>query len=148
MKILVCAWSIDAANLSIENIVREMVRCNHYVEIFTFSKRKKAIWMFEDLNIPIRDINELSEEEVKRFDIAFAVDSSMRALRQYDIYVFTFNYIPDTWISEGSDFMFTMVKDRKLRWHEECATMPVGSAKNDAPIKYQTNSKQILYIDI
>lgn len=146
MKILVVAW-IDAANLSIENIVRRMLERGHQVDIYVFRTDYKSIRMFEHLPVTIYPVSKLSKESAQDYDIAFTVDSAMRALRFMDIYVFAYNYVPDTWVSEGPDFMFTMVNDRKLEFEEECAMMPVGCAKNDKEIANDRYKKQILYID-
>lgn len=146
MKILVVTW-IDAANLSIENIVRRMIERGHQVDLFAFSTDYKSMRMFEQLPVRIFPVSKLNSQIVQNYDIAFTVDSAMRALRFLDIYVFAYNYVPDTWISEGPDFMFTMVNDRKLRFEEECAMMPVGCAKNDKKMVEGQAKKQILYID-
>lgn len=146
MKILVVTW-IDAANLSIENIIAKMIEKGHYVDIYAFQTDYKSIRMFEHLSIKIYSVSELNQKQVNNYDIAFTVDSAMRALRFFDIYVFSYNYVPDTWISEGSDFMFTMVNDRKLRYEEDCAMMPIGCAKNDKEISTDKPLKQILFID-
>lgn len=146
MKILVVAW-IDAANLSIENIVSKMLERGHRVDIYAFQTDYKSIRMFEHLPVTIYPVDKLNKELAKNYDIAFTVDSGMRALRFLDIYVFAYNYVPDTWVSEGSDFMFTMVTDRKLEFEEECAMMPIGCAKNDKGIVEGQYKKQILYID-
>lgn len=145
MNILVTTW-VDAANLAIENIVREMVKRGHHVEIYAFYTDNKSIRMFSDLNIPLHNAKELNKNVIKQFDIAFTAESAMRGLRYSDIYVFSYNNIPDTWVTDGSDFMFTMVRDRNLRWYEDCATMPIGIAKNDS-IKHKTEENQILFID-
>lgn len=128
MKILVVTW-IDAANLSIENIVSRMIERGHQVDIYAFHTDYKSIRMFKHLPVTIYPVSRLNKKQVQDYDIAFTVDSAMRALRFSDIYVFAYNHLPDTWVSEAPDFMFTMVNDRKLRFEEECAMMPIGCAK-------------------
>ncbi len=146
MKVLVTTW-IDAANLSIENIVRELAARGHQMEIYAHYTDAKSIRMFDGLNIPIHDAKELNPKIIRKFDLGFTAESAMRTLKFSDIYVFSYNNIPDTWVTDGSDFMFTMVKDRNLRWREDCATMPVGIAKNDAPKVCDRPKNQFLYID-
>ncbi len=146
MKILVVTW-VDAANLAIENIVREMLARGHQVEVYAFFTDYKNIRMFSNQGIPIHPARELTERVVRKFDIAFATESAMRGLRHFNIYTFSYNNIPDTWVSDGSDFMFTMVRDRRLRWEEDCARMPLGVAKNDTPKACEDVKKQILFID-
>ena len=146
MKILVATW-VDAASLAIENIVQEMIARGHQVEIYAFFMDHKNIRMFLDLGVIIHPIKELTEKIVQKFDIAFATESATRGLRFFNIYIFSYNHIPDTWVSDGSDFMFTMVRDRKLRQEEDCAIMPLGVAKNDTPKICEQPKKQILFID-
>ena len=146
MKILVVTW-IDAANLSIENIVSRMIERGHQVDIYAFHTDYKSIRMFKHLPVTIYPVSRLNKKQVQDYDIAFTVDSAMRALRFSDIYVFAYNHLPDTWVSEAPDFMFTMVNDRKLRFEEECAMMPIGCAKNDKEVVEGKYKKQILYID-
>lgn len=146
MRVLVATW-IDAANLSIENIVKELVARGHQLEIYAHYMDSKSIRMFTELNIPIHDAKALNPKIIRKFDLAFTAESAMRALKFSDIYAFSYNNIPDTLVTDGSDFMFTMVKDRNLRWREDCATMPIGIAKNDAPKVCEKPKNQFLYID-
>lgn len=146
MRVLVTTW-IDASNLSIENIVKELVTRGHQVEIYAFHMDPKSIRMFVGLNVPIHPVKELNPKKIRKFDIAFTAESAMSTLKFADIYTFSYNNLPDTLVTGGSDFMFTMVKDRNLRWNEDCATMPVGVAKNDVPKICDRPKKQFLYID-
>ena len=91
MKILVVTW-IDAANLSIENIIAKMIEKGHYVDIYAFQTDYKSIRMFEHLPIRIYSVSKLNQKQVNNYDIAFTVDSAMRALRFFDIYVFSYKY--------------------------------------------------------
>lgn len=146
MKILV-ATAYDAANLSIENIVKEFIRKGHRPEIYAQVTDKKNMRMFYDLDIPIYHENELTTERIASYDIAFCTTDAMRRLRWADIYVFTYNFIQDKGVSEGADFMFTLLKNRHLLQNEDCATMPIGNAKNDIPQIYKKPQKKFLFID-
>ena len=61
----------DAVNLSIENIVRELIFRGHSVVIYATTTEYRHIRMFDDLQIPIKPISALNEKEVEKFDIAF-----------------------------------------------------------------------------
>lgn len=146
MKILVVS-AMDATNLAIENIVKEMIQRGHEVEVFAIVMGTKEIRMFKRMGLMIRPIKDLTPEITKKFDVAFCGTDSMHVLRYLDIYIFSYNFISNNWTSEGADFMFTAYKDRVLRYEEDCASMPIGIAKNDT-LKTQMEVKnQILYID-
>ena len=85
MKVLVTTW-IDAANLSIENIVRELAARGHQMEIYAHYTDAKSIRMFDGLNIPIHDAKELNPKIIRKFDLAFTAESAMRTLKFSDIY--------------------------------------------------------------
>lgn len=146
MKILVTANS-DSNNLSIENIVKEMIKRGHQVEIFARHTTPWCVRMFTALNLPIHEEKELTSKIISQFDVAFCCNDSMDVLRLADIYIFSYNVVMDTWITEGADFMFTMIRDRKLPCNEDCALMPIGNTKNDAPRICKTSEKQFLFID-
>ena len=76
MRILVVTWIVDAGILSIENIIREMLRRGHYVEIYACALRRKHTWMFDELGIPIQSVDRLTDEIVKGFDIILDFKSS------------------------------------------------------------------------
>lgn len=145
MKILVVS-AADATNLSIENVIKEFIRRGHYIEIFAQFTDYKSIRMFKELSIPIRPVAELTEKVISQFDIAFCGTDAMNILRFANIYIFTYNFIFNGWASAGADFMFTLSKDRQMRYKEDCATMPIGVPKNDTP-KTVDVKKQFLYID-
>lgn len=146
MKILVVS-AMDATNLAIENIVKEMIQRGHEVEVFAIVMGTKEIRMFKRMGLPIKSAKDLTPEITKRFDVAFCGTDSMHILRYLDIYVFSYNLISNNWTSEGADFMFTAYKDRVSRYEEDCASMPIGIAKNDTPKTQVELKNQILYID-
>ena len=147
MNILVIA-SVDATNLSIQNVVREFIERGHKVDVYGRFMDYKSIRMFSELGLEVKPVTQLSKATVKKYDVAFCGTDAMNILRWYDIYVFNYNFIfINSWPTEGSDFMFTICNERPMRCHEDCATMPVGNPKNDTRTFMRTNEKQILYID-
>ena len=145
MKILVVSAG-DATNLSIENVIKEFILRKHHVEVYARFADYKSIRMFNDLLIPVHPVKELTEKIIASFDIAFCGTDAMDFLRFADIYIFAYNFIFNGWASDGADFMFTLSKDRNMRYKEDCATMPIGVPKNDIP-KTDEVKKQFLYID-
>ncbi len=150
MNILVIA-SADATNLSIENIIKEFVRRNHKVEVYGMFDDYKSNRMFINMELPVHQINELTTDIIAKYDIAFCGTDAMRVLRWADIYVFNYNFIfINRWPSEGSDFMFTICKERfsPMRMEEDCSVMPIGDPKGDfLEKKSDKNFQKILYID-
>lgn len=146
MKVLVTT-AFDAGNLATENIVKELISRNHMVEIFARFTDANSIRMFTALGVSVFPEKELTPERINQYDIAFCTVDAMAKLRFADIYVFSYNSVMDTGVSEGADFMFTVVRDRKLLIVEDCAMMPVGNAKNDFPKSNIAAHKQFLYVD-
>ena len=149
MKILVTT-AFDAGNLAIENIVKEFISRGHKIDIYARYTDATSIRMFNSLGISIYQEEQLTESRIKEYDIAFCTVDAMWKLRLADIYVFSYNWVADTWVSEGADFMFTMVRNRNLRISEDCAFMPIGDAKHykrSLPKNTGAHSKQFLYID-
>ena len=145
MRVLVVS-AADATNLSIQNVLIEMVSRGHHIEVFAQNTDRKSIRMFEELHLPIHSVKELSPKIVSRFDIAFCGTDAMDILRFEDIYVFCYNFLFNGSITAGADFMFTLCKKRNASVIEDCATMPIGIPKNDTP-KTLSTKKQFLYID-
>ena len=146
MKILVVTSS-DANNFSIENIVRELQKRGHQIKAYGRILSERAVRPFKEMGITVRPQEELTHADISQFDIALCGNDSMTILRFADIYVFSYNVVMGTWVSEGADFMFTFVKDRHLLCDEDCATMPLGSTKNDADRVEQAPERQFLFID-
>lgn len=145
MKILVVS-AADATNLSIENILKEFLKRGHYIEVFAQIYEDKSVRMFRDMSIPIHPVKELTDKLISQFDIAFCGVDIMNILRFTDIYICAYNFIFNGWASDGADFMFTLCKNRRLRYYEDCAIMPIGVPKNDTP-QVGILKKQFLYID-
>ena len=146
MNILVVS-ALDAMNLAIENPIKEFISRGHNVEIFAMDMANGTIRMFLNLGVPIHSVGELNEEKIRHFDVAFCCEDAVRYLRYYDIYIFSYNPIQATCNGTGADFMFTIARDRKILWTEDCASMPLGDAKNDIPLNPSALQKQFLYID-
>lgn len=146
MKILVVTSS-DANNFSIENIVRELQKRGHQIQAYGRILSERAVRPFREMGITVQPQADLTPAVISQFDIALCGNDSMAALRFADIYVFSYNVVMGTWVSEGADFMFTFVKDRHLLCDEDCATMPIGSTKNDADRAETAPERQFLFID-
>lgn len=146
MKILILT-ALDAASLAIENIVKEMVSRGHTVEVYSQTTDPQSIRMFTNQGLTVFSEKDLTPAKIQQFDVALCSIDAMHKLRLADIYIFSYNIEADTWVSEGADFLFTFVKDRHLRCFEDCATMPLGNAKNDIPKSNEPPKKQILFID-
>lgn len=140
--------SADATNLSIENVIREFLKRGHYIEVYGPFVDYKSIRMFIEMGLAVTEVNELTLTKINAFDIAFCGTDAMKFLRWADIYVFNYNFIfINSWASEGSDFMFTICNERKMKKHEDCASMPIGNPKNEIKFKDSSGKKQILYVD-
>lgn len=147
MKILVVT-AHDAVNLSIENVIRELVKRGHEIYIFARMTEHRHIRMFENLHLLIRPVSELSKNEVAKYDFAFCPIDAVSSLTFYNIYIFTYNFIYSTrWSSDGGDFMFMQAEERPIIQWEDCARMAVGSPKNDTPIHNITSNSTILFVD-
>ncbi len=147
MRILVIT-AHDAVNLSVENVVRELVRRGHLVDIFAKRMESRHIRMFADLPIKIRPVSKLKNEIIKDYDCAFCPMDSVGDLIFNDIYIFSYNFIfSNRWTTPGGDFMFVQTENRPVIQWEDCARMAVGSPKNDHP-KLQTGpNRSFLFID-
>lgn len=147
MKILVVA-AHDAVNLSIENIVRELVKRGHEVHIFAKMIEYRHIRMFKDLQVFIHHVSELNENNVSEYDFAFCPMDGVDSLTFYNIYVFSYNFIfNNRWASAGGDFMFTQTENRPIIQWEDCARMPVGTPKNDTLKSDNKSDNTILFVD-
>ena len=81
MRILVTTW-LDASCIAIENVIRELKKRGHYLEVYAFYYQEKCIYIFEKQEIPVHPASELCDSVFAKFDIGFTVDSAMRAFRR------------------------------------------------------------------
>lgn len=147
MKVLVVT-AHDAVNLSVENIVRELIHRGHDVSIYARTMEHRHIRMFEDMGLPVQPVSKLTSQAVKRFDCAFCPMDAVASLTFYDIYIFSYNFIfNNRWTTAGGDFMFVQTEDRPIFQWEDCARMAIGTPKNDTPVQPNTQSNKILYVD-
>lgn len=147
MKILVVS-AHDAANLSIENVVREFIKRGHKVTIFAKQMEHRHIRMFQEMDLAIHSIKELNKNEIKKYDIAFCPMDGVNDLTFYDIYIFTFNFIFTTnWTATPGDFMFLQTENRPVFKWEDAARMAIGTPKNDTLRQCEKAEKNILFID-
>lgn len=147
MRILVVT-AHDAVNLSIENVVKEFLNRGHKVGIYAKRMEHRHIRMFENLNLSIKPVSALNQNEIKKYDCAFCPMDGVDNLTFYDIYIFSYNFIfNNRWATAGGDFMFVQTENRPIIQWEDCARMAVGSPKNDTPVNEAVSDNTILFID-
>ena len=155
MKVLVLAQN-DSNNIIISNVVKELLKRNSEVRIFSHLTDIKSIRMFCELGLTVSNCDNLTEESIEWCDIIL---SAMRAHINFNRlgekifaqkYIFVYNhYIDDTWYTPGADFMFTCGYTRNMRHMEDCARMAIGCPKNDRNNSMRTLNieNNILFID-
>lgn len=152
MKILVLTHH-DATNLSIVNILKELKRRGHEIEIFAQFMDHKSIRMFNELNNEIRSINELNDEIIDKCDIIFCALNVVFKVINANKFIFCYNFLFMGFLpSDGGDLMFTQSDNRDLDYYEDCITIPIGNPRYDSyeynPISYNNmNSNKILLIE-
>lgn len=138
----------DGPNLFIENIVKEIQRRDHEIEMFAMFMDDNSIRMFQDMEIEIRPIEEMREKNIKRADCIFCPVQALSKVRFADKYIFSFcNMNPKFDEVRGADFVFTLseIDQEKI---DTYASMPVGLPKNDTHTSVQVHQeKRILVID-
>lgn len=137
----------DASNLSIENIVRELDRRHEVKLVAPANCNPQQIQMFDDLAEKIIPMEECTDEVYDWADCVFCTVMSATTLRDCKKYIFSFCHMnPRFDEPRGYDFVFTLGELGEQDVPPYFASMPVGLAKNDAPVTAETK-KQILYVD-
>ncbi len=147
MKVLVLTH-FDADNLRILNVLKELKKRKHQLGLYCRFLDEQNIRMFAELNEKLHNLSELNSKIADQYDVIFTSLHGQSWVKYYNKYVFFFNhYFDNHWLTQGADFMFISCTTRKLSYHEDCATMPVGDPKNDTIKKSALSENRILYID-
>lgn len=155
MNILVIAAN-DSDNLMISNVLFELQRRGHKLQIYSHFTDEKSVRMFRELGVPVHHVKDLTNASI---DWADSIISALRAhinlkalgekvfCSKY-IYIYN-NYIDSHWATAGGDFMFTCGTTRQPLHPEDCPSMPIGCPKNDhiSSAPSTDDSKTILFID-
>jgi hypothetical protein len=105
--------------------------------------------VFSALNAKIKPLPELTDFELKKYDVALCCDAGASHLRLRNIYIFTYEIAFLVYGAPLGDFLFTFRKGREAKYHKMAAQMVVGNPKNDSIINNSAikEQKRILYID-
>ncbi len=138
----------DGPNLFIENIVREINRRGHEIDMFAVFMDDNSIRMFFDMGLQIKPMESMTEKVVKKADCIFCPVQVLDRVWEKDKYIFSFcNMNPKFDEVRGADFVFTLsdVGERNIKTY---ASMPVGLPKNDTDSSVAVKQeKRILVID-
>lgn len=148
MKVL-CLISRDAANFALEQVLIELTKREHLINLYSLNKGENNMRMFFRKGIKFNIIDTLSDEIIDENDIIIAANDTVWRVIDSPKIIFTVNMasVFGNFLSEGGDIMFMPSYQFYRRGKEKNISVVVGNAKSSTEDLFSIEDNYFLFID-
>lgn len=144
----------DSSNYTLVNIVKAFIEKGHLVVIYGFYLEHNHLFMFDGMNIEIKNANTLCGEELEQFDVVYSAIEFTKQLENVNKIIFCYEsyYFDEPYI--GADIVFERGMSNwkpqlKRGTRAKCPRIVIGDPKSDEK-EYQgieEKKNRLLFID-